>query len=137
MSQFGLRIVYPVWMSIIAEKLQFVTLNLVSKLEMAVRHSLKLITSFSFFYLSPIIRSYRASKYTKVVNSWTVYDGHFEQTDFGGLYMKDIKYWALNKSSGKDVNSREFLDMAMSKTQCNLRIKLRRSELRDQCLMIS
>lgn len=26
---------------------------------------------------------------------------------FGGLYMKDIKYWAHNKSSGKHVNSQQ------------------------------
>lgn len=54
-----------------------------------------------------------------------------------GLYMKDIKYWALNESSGEHVNSKEFLDMAMSITQCDLRIKLGQSELREKCLMIS
>lgn len=55
----------------------------------------------------------------------------------GGLYMKDIKYLALNKSSGEHINSREFLDMAMFITQCDLRIKLGQSELREQRLMIS
>lgn len=34
----------------------------------------------------------------------------------GGLYVKDIKYWALNKSSGEHVNSKESLDMALSIT---------------------
>lgn len=76
-----LRIVHPVLMPIITEKLQCFTLNLVSKLEIG---SKTFVTAnHLFFYLSPIIRSCRASNYTKMVNSWTVYDGHFVQTAFG------------------------------------------------------
>lgn len=89
-----LRIVHPVLMRIIAEKLQCFTLKLVSKLEIGSKTFIKANHLFFIFLPLPNNSFCRASKYTKMVNSWTVYDGHFVQTAFG--WSLHERHWILS-----------------------------------------